>query len=614
MPNTTSSDASPAVKTPPPLAGGRYVLQRTLGSGGMATVYLATDTLLQVDRAVKLLAPRFASHGRVRQRFLDEARTMARLKHPNVVTVFDVGMEGERPFIVMENIEGGSLMEYIQLHGPADITVAIEIMQGVLSGLGLAHDHGIIHRDIKPHNVLLAEQGVPKVTDFGIARVEDREDSLTKTGAMMGTLAYMAPEQRQNARGVGAGADIYAAGATLYVMLTGRDPFDLYSSELHDELFLGVSKPIADVIKQACRYRPEHRHKSAQELHRALGAVLESMAEIPDEELPVWGPLFRAAPTHDGHTVAAIEAREGATAVPDLSSQTFDIGAMEGEIADLAALRRAHSSPGTLEGLDAIPPSRRPADLRPRPTDQTGIGPMEGAGTGTLIMPDPDEPSEGVAAVEPEPVSESVAPLPPPRSKGPLLAAVAALLSAGIGGLWWWNAQQGEPVQAEPVAPVVELAPPEPQPVAVSEPELSAEEEPAAVAEPEPEPEPELAEPVPEEEPVVAAPPQPREVPRARPVERPPTTAPAPAAAPATEEPEPVATTGHGYINARPFCRLMLDGVDRGVTGWNGELEPGAHRFTLTTEDGRVHEDSIEIVAGEPTRYCWDFGTGAECR
>ncbi len=594
---------------PPPLAGGRYVLQRTLGTGGMATVYLATDTLLQVERAVKLLAPRFSTHTLVRQRFLDEARTMARLKHPNIVTVFDVGMEGERPFIVMEFIEGGSLMDYITLYGAADRVLAIEIMQGVLAGLELAHDRGVIHRDIKPHNVLLGDGGVPKVTDFGIARVEDREDSLTKTGTMMGTLAYMAPEQRRNARGVGAGADVYSAGATLYVMLTGRDPFDLYSSDLHDEIFQGVPDDLTSVLKQACRYRQEHRYASAAELRRALLAIAGHQADLPEDELPVWGPMFRAGPTHDGHTAVAVEAPRGATAVPELSSSTFDIGAMDDELEALAALRRAHSSPGTLDGLEIGGPSPALAPAQPAPTDRTGVEPLSSAGTGTVVESDDAEPSEDLVEDVGEPAAR--------RRTSPLLVAFAVLGLTLVGGAWWWSgsqARRGAPVEATPsveTQPVERVASEELVPALEPAPEEEEEEE-ATDATVEPgaaNP----VEPAEMETPPVAAPvvpvpasAQPRVTPRADPpVIQPP---------PAEPEPEPVATTGHGYINARPFCRLVLDGVDRGVTGWNGELEPGVHRFTLTTEDGRVHDDSIEVVAGEPTRYCWDFGTGASCR
>jgi hypothetical protein len=365
---------------------------------------------------------------------------MARLRHANIVTVFDVGMEGERPFIVMELIEGGSLMDYIHLHGPADPALAVEVMLGMLGGLGVAHDNGVVHRDIKPHNVLLAEGWVPKLTDFGIARIEDRDDSLTKTGAMMGTLAYMAPEQRRNARGVGAEADIYAAGATLYVMLTGRDPFDLYSSDLHEEVFEGVQPDLAEVIKKACRYRAEHRFPTVIELQHALRAAAVKLEDRPDPDLPTWGPMFRAAPTHDGQTQAAVEARHGATAVPAPSTHTFDIDAFEAK-AEALANRIGDTSPGTLEG--AAPPPAPPID----PTAGEHEEPLAHPGTGTAMLGD-----EGLQAPGDEDL-ERRASLPR------WLPLAAGLLVVAGTGLWWMNRPPDPALEGEPVEQVGTLDP-----------------------------------------------------------------------------------------------------------------------------------------------------------
>jgi tRNA A-37 threonylcarbamoyl transferase component Bud32 len=615
---STAPELGPPPKLPPPLGGGRYVLTRVLGAGGMATVYLATDTMLQVQRAVKLLAPTYVGHSRVRKRFLDEARTMARLRHANIVTVFDVGMEGERPFIVMELIEGGSLMDYIHLHGPADPALAVEVMLGMLGGLGVAHDNGVVHRDIKPHNVLLAEGGVPKLTDFGIARIEDRDDSLTKTGAMMGTLAYMAPEQRRNARGVGAEADIYAAGATLYVMLTGRDPFDLYSSDLHEEVFEGVQPDLAEVIKKACRYRAEHRYPTVIELQHALRAAAVTLEDRPDPDLPTWGPMFRAAPTHDGQTRAAVEARHGATAVPAPSTHTFDIDAFEAK-AEALANRIGDTSPGTLEG--AAPPLAPPVDR----TEAEHEEPLARQGSGTAVLVDEGGEQEGLEAAG-------------ERSSLPRwLPWAAGLLVVAGGGLWWSNrtpdaALEGDlAVPEEALEPIAASAPAEePAERAGALPQPAEDDAVAELGPEEPDPAGEVApsqpdaasvEPEPPE-----APPSPRPAPRTPPREAKPAPsraqpakepAPAPAPAPAVDVPptvEEAATTGRGFINARPFSNLMLDGVDRGLTGWNGELSPGRHPFTLTTTDGRQHQGSITIVAGQDTRFCWDFEKETDCR
>ena len=202
----------------------------------MAVVYKAFDTRLDVPRAVKLLKSDVDKLGQLR--FFDEARTMAKLHHRNVVMVHDVASDGQNAFLVMELIEGGSLADYLQQHGVLPQRMAADVGIAVLEGLAVAHENGVVHRDIKPHNILVDGEGTPKVTDFGIAQAAGY--ATTRTGAMVGTLAYMAPEQRVDAKGVDLRADIYAVGGTLYNLLTGVDPFDLYNRELYDKLYAGV--------------------------------------------------------------------------------------------------------------------------------------------------------------------------------------------------------------------------------------------------------------------------------------------------------------------------------------------------------------------------------------
>jgi len=262
-----------------PLANGRYKLEEPLGMGGMATVYRAMDGALQVERAIKLLSKDLISHQKLRTRFITEARTMARLRHPNVVTVFDVSVDEARPFIVMEMIEGGSLGDLIQKHGRLAVKLACDLVAGALQGVQAAHDQGVVHRDLKPDNILLTLEGIPKVTDFGIAHVDNLAMPLTRTGTVMGTLAYMSPEQRTSARDADARSDVFAMGATLYVAITGKEPFDIFATNVQDELLSGIPDAVAAVIRKACQYRPDDRFASATEMSDVLRTVSKELPE-----------------------------------------------------------------------------------------------------------------------------------------------------------------------------------------------------------------------------------------------------------------------------------------------------------------------------------------------
>ena len=252
------------------IANGRYRLGEPLGEGGMAIVYQAHDELLQVDRAVKLLAPALSHREKVRQRFMAEARTMARLRHPNIVPVFDVGEEGGVPYIVMALIPGGNLAERVQAEGGLSCVESLAMIKGALAGLAVVHEQGVVHRDIKPQNVLLDLDGAPLLTDFGIAQTDFDERNLTRTGAVMGTMAYMPPEQRQSAKSVTASSDIYAVGAMLYALLTNKLPFDLYAKENQDRLLGDIPEPVREVIARACAYSTADRYATAADMQDAL--------------------------------------------------------------------------------------------------------------------------------------------------------------------------------------------------------------------------------------------------------------------------------------------------------------------------------------------------------
>jgi len=202
----------------------RYELEELVGTGGMSSVYRANDTLLERDVALKVLHDRFTVDGDYVERFRREARAVAQLSHPNIVTVIDRGEQDGRQFIVFEYVDGENLKTLIEREGPLPEREAIELALQIARALGFAHEHGLVHRDVKPQNVLLNGDAVAKVTDFGIARSLDVQGGLTQTGTVMGTSDYIAPEQARG-RQVDAQSDVYSLGAVLYELLTSEVPF-----------------------------------------------------------------------------------------------------------------------------------------------------------------------------------------------------------------------------------------------------------------------------------------------------------------------------------------------------------------------------------------------------
>lgn len=259
----------------------------------MASVWLAWAPRLGAWRAIKTLDAMGSASAR--SRFENEARAMARLRHPHVIAVHDVGVDDtDRPFLVMEYAPRGSLADVLHQRGPLPPRLACRLVREVLDGLEHAHAHGIVHRDIKPQNVLLDREGHALVADFGIARIDTLDQ--TRTGAAMGTLAWMAPEQRSSAREVDARADVYAAGGLLFALLVGREPLDLY---VPDSDFDGVPEPLVEPIRGAVAWDRERRWPSARAFADVLVRAEEELPPDRDEYVLPEAPEPEAPPTSE---------------------------------------------------------------------------------------------------------------------------------------------------------------------------------------------------------------------------------------------------------------------------------------------------------------------------
>src|SRR5947208_3630104 len=335
---------------PPTEIGGRYRLDRRLGAGGMSTVFLAIDTVLEREVAVKLLAEHLADDEVFVMRFRHEALAAARLQHPNIVQVFDSGQDegSHRHYIVMEYVDGPSCSDLLREHGQLGIDDTVRIVVEACHGLDYAHRAGVVHRDVKPGNLLISnETGAVKLADFGIAKAAE-QTRVTQVGSVLGTAAYLSPEQAQG-REAGPPSDIYSLGVCAYQLLTGRLPYE-YSSltelalkqqnegfEPIREFRREVPQELDRAIQLCLSREPESRYGSALELAEALEAGAE-------------GDVTQATQRLEGLTLAG-----GAAA-----------GAAAGDATQALPRTQAVAQTGVPSGMlpdhtQAIPPARRRA-------------------------------------------------------------------------------------------------------------------------------------------------------------------------------------------------------------------------------------------------------------
>jgi len=270
----------------------RYAVEKRLGQGGMATVDLAEDTELGRRVAVKRLFASLAGDYVFQQRFFREAKLAASLSHPNLVTVYDVGEEDGLPYIVMEYVDGETLAELMQREGPLPPDRAVDLLLQVCAGLQHAHAAGLVHRDIKPQNLLVRRDGVAKIADFGIARTI-QSTQLTQVGTVLGTASYLAPEQAMGEH-VTAAADIYSVAVVGYELLTGRTPYEF---ETLADLTVKQQQPPAPIpgvpahvdaaIRRSLAFEPARRPATAAALVRELSSdAADAQAEPPTRVLP----------------------------------------------------------------------------------------------------------------------------------------------------------------------------------------------------------------------------------------------------------------------------------------------------------------------------------------
>jgi serine/threonine protein kinase len=283
-------DSDDAPDIAPPLAGGRYRLTAIAGEGGMGHVYVAFDTRMRARRAAKVLRPRLASRAGARDRFLREGRLMAMFEHPNVVRVLDVGEDADRLYLIMEYVGGGTAADLMRRPPPP--AEAARLIVGVLDALAALHERGIVHRDVKPANVLIDESGRPRLTDFGVAQFAD-DASQTMTSERLGSFAYASPEQLLRARGVDHRADVYATGATLAALISGVDPVALRDPSERDPFLATIPSPWRDIVRTATSHRPDERYPDARSMQRLVERSVSGPAV--DVVAPPAAPPFRAS-------------------------------------------------------------------------------------------------------------------------------------------------------------------------------------------------------------------------------------------------------------------------------------------------------------------------------
>ncbi|MGF1596926.1 MAG: Stk1 family PASTA domain-containing Ser/Thr kinase [Acidimicrobiales bacterium] len=357
-----------------PIVGGRYELERRLARGGMADIHLARDRVLDREVAVKVLFPQYADDPAFVERFRREALSAGKLNHPNVVSVYDWGAHDDTYFIVMEFVDGQSLAELLASRGRLPTEEALEITARTAAALGFAHDNGMVHRDVKPGNIILTSTGQVKVADFGIARALESGDQLTQTGKVLGTAAYFSPEQAQG-HTVDHRSDLYSLGVVLFEMVTGERPFTGGSpvsiAYKHVEtapptarsLHPGVPPVVDDIIARLLAKSPDDRYPDAVSL---VSDLRRAARGEPVQARPAPATMItpEANGFHDGEATRIL-----ATEVEPRHT-VLDSGHTRAHASAAAPVSDRGFDPGFEPGLDR---RRVPAAAYDDPPSRTGL-------------------------------------------------------------------------------------------------------------------------------------------------------------------------------------------------------------------------------------------------
>jgi tetratricopeptide (TPR) repeat protein/tRNA A-37 threonylcarbamoyl transferase component Bud32 len=456
MTETPKPDATPSLKE---LSGriGKYEIMKPLGKGAMGIVYLAHDTVLERDIALKVMVATIADDPELNDRFKREAKAVAKMAHPNVVNVFDLGTHSDgSPFIAMELLKGQDLQKAVRGGPPMSLDRKVAIIVQVLAGLAHAHQAGIVHRDIKPANIFIGDDGTVKIMDFGVARLTTA--SMTGTGNIVGTADYMSPEQVKGAK-VDGRSDVFSVGCMLFELLTGQRPFHsdnlmaIFYKITHEEANLGLLPQGAEyealipLLQKSLSKNLDERYPSAYDFAVDLRQYLQMYAtsrsgqyaleDLVDFDRPGAGP-------------------QGATLVD---------GAVDGGGATMDTSGRGLALPGTRATLKGAAPTAA----------------MRGAGTpaGTARRPAAGTTSRPGGRIAPQrPTTMLPRPQPKSSSVGAIIAIVAVVgIGAGAGAYFFLKPKPLEPVNVAPTTPappVVTSAPATAVPVAPTSPPTAA--------------------------------------------------------------------------------------------------------------------------------------------